>query len=108
MKQYTTESGAVYRVDYNNMRAARASDNGAPAMRRDGDWFEFSAILAGHDAEIGWEDRDPELGDHMLFLVVNHPSWAWRSTTGIVDIREVTADEPNVMNSVTIGDSDVV
>lgn len=108
MKQYTTESGAVYRVDHDNMRAMRQPDSTTPAMRHDGDWFEFSAILAGHDTEIGWEDRDPVLGDHMLFLVVNHPSWTWRSTTGIVDIREVTAEEPNVTNPVTMGNSDVV
>lgn len=89
MIKITTKSGAAYLIDQERLRAKRVTNDTAPGMRYDGEWFDYWAITPMDmvsEAAEGW------LGNRLHFKIANHESWDWRITTRVVGI-ELVKDE---------------
>lgn len=90
-----TKSGASYFIDIDKYKAVRLSDSSAPSMESDSRWFSFSNMYC---FEVG-DPRNmkrvefPEIEKCLYFTLVNHPYWDWRSTTPIVDIKNVGGEQ---------------
>ena len=92
MLKVTTQHGTYYLIDKETSRAKRVKGDGRNDMYGDSDWFQYHNYQA-YDFDSQEFSIGIEVGKGIFFNLINHPQYAWRSSTKVVSIEELDEGE---------------